>query len=103
RLAMLLDEVESSGPDVAVVALGAEVVNYSLTQAAGLRAAGLSVVHCGGGAAKRQFKMADREGARFVAVIGGDEMESGKISLKNMATGEQQQLSLAQAVELIAT
>ncbi|NWF37703.1 histidine--tRNA ligase [Mariprofundus sp. NF] len=102
RLSMLLDDKEERGIDVAVVALGADVLSYSLTQAAGLRAAGLSVVHCGGGAAKRQFKMADRESARFVAVIGGDEMESGKIALKNMANGEQQLLTLDEVVLLIS-
>ncbi|NWF37335.1 histidine--tRNA ligase [Mariprofundus sp. KV] len=103
RLAMLLDDNEEGCVDVAVVALGAEVLNYSLTQAAGLREAGLSVVHCGGGAAKRQFRMADRESARFVAVIGGDEMESGKIALKNMASGEQNILSLDEVVQAIST
>lgn len=102
RLSMLLDDADQGGVDVAVVALGAEVLSYSLTQAAGLRAAGLSIVHCGGGAAKRQFKMADRESARFVAVIGGDEMESGKITLKNMANGEQQALSVDEVVEAIS-
>jgi len=102
RLAMLLGDSEEGGPDVAVVALGPEVVNYSLMQAAGLRAAGLSVVHCGGGAAKRQFKMADRESARFVAVIGGDEMQAGKIALKNMASGEQQLLALNEVVRVVS-
>jgi len=89
RLAMLLDDVEPQKPDVAIVAIGEEVLAYSLQQAASLRAAGLSVVHCGGGAAKRQFKMADRENVRFVAVIGSDEMQAGKVTLKNMASGEQ--------------
>ncbi|ATX81197.1 histidyl-tRNA synthetase [Mariprofundus ferrinatatus] len=102
RLAMLLEDDEAAGIDVAVVALGAESINYSLTQASGLRAAGLSVVHCGGGAAKRQFKMADREAARFVAVIGGDEMAAGKVALKNMASGEQQTLTLAEVIRAVS-
>jgi len=102
RLSMLLDDSQEGRVDVAVVALGAEVLNYSLTQAAGLRDAGLSVVHCGGGAAKRQFKMADRESARFVAVVGGDEMASGKIALKEMASGKQELLTLAEAVQRLS-
>ena len=102
RLSMLLADLDQSGIDVAVVALGAEVLNYSLAQAAGLRDAGLSVVHCGGGAAKRQFRMADRESARFVAVIGGDEMASSKIALKEMASGEQQLLTLAEVVQRLS-
>jgi len=46
-------------------------------------------VHAGGGAAKRQFKLADREGARFVAVVGEDEVEKSGVMLKNLETGQQ--------------
>ncbi len=94
RLAMLLEDADETAVDVAVVALGDAVADYALQQAALLRSHGLRVVHCGGGGAKRQFKMADREGARFVAVIGSDEMAAGGVSLKNMASGEQQQVTL---------
>lgn len=92
RLAMLLDESEANAPDIAMVAIGEAVLGYSLQQAAALRAAGLSVVHCGGGGAKRQFKIADREAARYVVVIGEDEMQAGSLTLKNMRSGEQRRL-----------
>jgi len=102
RLAMLLPELPEPGPDVAVVALGDSVQGYALQIASTLRAAGLSAVHCGGGSAKRQFKAADREGARFVAVIGEDEMKQGVVSLKHMQSGEQQSLRPDAAIERIA-
>ena len=98
RLGMLLAESDAKLVDVAVVALGDAVLEYSMQQAAVLRAAGFSVVHCGGGSAKRQFKVADREGARFVVVIGEEEMQLGRVTLKEMATGEQQQLDTEQLV-----
>jgi len=101
RLAMLLGEIKAPSADIAIVALGEQVIPYSLQQSALLRHQGLSVVHCGGGSAKRQFKIADREGARFVVVIGEDEMLSGFVTLKNMATGEQQQLTFGQLVNTI--
>ncbi|MDX8404539.1 MAG: histidine--tRNA ligase [Mariprofundus sp.] len=101
RLAMLLDDIESGGPDVAVVALGEAVQAYALMQAHALRKAGLAVVHCGGGSAKRQFKMADREGVRYVAVMGADEMQGGTVMLKNMATGEQQAVASSSVAERI--
>jgi len=94
RLGMLLQADQTAMIDVAVVALGESVINYSMQQAAALRADGFSVVHCGGGSAKRQFKAADREGARFVVVIGEDEMSAGSVTLKNMANGDQQLLSV---------
>ncbi len=102
RLAMLLDDEEPAGIDVAVVALGEEVVGYSLRQANDLRAAGLSVVHCGGGSAKRQFKAADRESARFVVVIGSDEMAADKVTLKEMSTGKQNTVPLTEAIQIIS-
>jgi len=103
RLAMLLGDSEPVIIDVAVVALGEQVLSYSLQKAAKLRGHGFSVVHCGGGSAKRQFKAADREGARFVVVIGEDEMQAGVVTLKNMATGEQQQLGFEQLIDALTT
>jgi len=102
RLAMLIDGVASDKPDVAIVALGDAVSSYALIQANALRATGLSVVHCGGGGAKRQFKMADREGVRFVAVIGEDEMQAGTVMVKHMVSGEQQMIAAGEVAAYIA-
>ncbi|HID37209.1 MAG TPA: histidine--tRNA ligase [Ghiorsea sp.] len=100
RLEMLLPDRETHQPDVAVVALG-DTVEYALQQAAKLRQVGLSVIHCGGGSAKRQFKMADREGARFVVTLGEDEMNEDKLMLKNLGSGEQLKVSFDEAVTRI--
>ncbi len=101
RLAMLLPDEPCSAVDVAVVALGDSVKGHALKIASELRGGGLAVVHCGGGSAKRQFKMADREGARFVLVVGDDEMSRNVVTLKRMSSGEQHTLTLNAAVELI--
>ena len=93
RLAMLLPEVETVPLDIAVVALGDSVHGYALQQASRMREEGLSVIHCGGGSAKRQFKVADREQARFVVTIGEDEMKENRLMLKRMATGEQSKVT----------
>ena len=94
RLAMLMPDVDAHAVDVVVVALGDEALSYSLQIAKQLREQGIAVVHAGGGAAKRQFKLADREGAHFVAVVGDDEVQQGVVALKNLATGEQKQCSI---------
>ncbi|HKI59462.1 MAG TPA: histidine--tRNA ligase [Mariprofundaceae bacterium] len=101
RLAMLMPDMEATRPDVAVVALGDAVQGYAMKLASDLRASDLSVVHCGGGSAKRQFKLADRESAAYVLVIGEDEMTKGVVTLKQMRTGQQQTLTLDAAVELM--
>jgi histidyl-tRNA synthetase len=55
-----------------------------------LRRAGLKVV-CYPEAAKlqKQFKYADRIGARVTLVLGPDEVENGQVTVKNLANGEQ--------------
>ena len=102
RLEMLLPDIEASKPDIAVVALGDAVMGYALQQATKLREAGLSVIHCGGGSAKKQFKMADREGAKFVVTIGEDEMKANQVMLKNLSTGEQVQLGLDEVINTVS-
>jgi histidyl-tRNA synthetase len=44
---------------------------------------------------KSQFKKADASGARFAMVFGPDELAQGKVTLKDLGRGEQQQLPLA--------
>ncbi len=43
---------------------------------------------------KAQMKYANKLGARFSAVLGDDEIESGKARVKNMATGEETEILL---------
>ena len=42
---------------------------------------------------KAQFKYADKIGAQFVAVIGGNELAEGKAVIKSMATGESESVA----------
>jgi histidyl-tRNA synthetase len=42
-----------------------------------------------GRSVKAQFKLADREKAAFVVVVGEQELQDGTVSLKNLETGEQ--------------
>jgi len=43
---------------------------------------------------KPQMKYADKIGAEFSMVLGDNELETGKVNLKNMTTGEQVEVSL---------
>jgi len=103
RLAMLLPDTREEYPDIGIVAIGDSVSDYALNVAVELRKAGCSVVHCGGGSTKRQFKIADREHVRFVAVMGEDEMHADHITLKNMADGSQKTLGLKQVIATCST
>ena len=47
---------------------------------------------------KAQFKYADKLGAQYVAVIGGNELEKGEMNVKKMSTGESESVAFASAV-----
>lgn len=50
---------------------------------------------------KKQMSYADSNKIPYVAIIGEDEMNEGKITLKNMETGEQQKLALGEIIDLL--
>ena len=47
---------------------------------------------------KAQFKYADKLGAKYVAVIGGNELAEGVMNVKNMASGESEKVKFNDAV-----
>ena len=48
---------------------------------------------------KAQFKYADKLGAKYVAVIGGNELAEGKANVKQMATGESESVAFENFAE----
>ncbi len=52
---------------------------------------------------KKQMKYANDRKAPFVAVIGSNEMEAGKVQLKNMETGDQSLLTVEEIIEQLFT
>ena len=81
--------------DCYVVALGEKAKDHAAKVAFDLRKAGLSVEKDYlDRKMKAQFKSADRLKAKFVAVLGEDELDKGVINLKDMATGGQEEVAL---------
>ena len=50
---------------------------------------------------KKQMSYANAAGVPFVALVGENEMQAGTIALKNMQTGEQQNVTIDEAIALI--
>ena len=50
---------------------------------------------------KAKFKYADKLNIPFAIVIGDDEIAEGKVTLKNMKTGEQQTLTIEETINII--
>ena len=67
-----------------------------------LRRAGISAqLYPDAAKMKKQMNYANAEGVPYVAIIGEDELKDGKVTLKNMSTGDQQQLTSEELVELL--
>ena len=83
-------------PDLYLVNRGEQAEAVALVLARQLRAAGVCVELDGSGSAfGKQFKRADRCGARWAAVIGDEEAEAGQLRLKPLlAKGEERCLAL---------
>ena len=50
---------------------------------------------------KAKFKYANKLNVPYVAIIGEEEEKNGTVSLKNMETGEQEELSIDRLIELV--
>jgi histidyl-tRNA synthetase len=106
RLVALLEEngpLEQAGPDLFVASLGpeAEKVCFRLIQK--LRTDGLRVeAEYQTRSLKAQMKRAGKVHARYVLIVGEDELGAGKGVLKNMSDGSQVEIPLSDAESVLA-
>ncbi|HSB66744.1 MAG TPA: histidine--tRNA ligase [Anaerolineales bacterium] len=91
-----------SPAEVLVTVFDEERLNVSYEFAAELREAGIKAA-CYPEVAKlpRQFKYADRMQISTVAVIGPDEAAKGQVTVKDLASGEQQTVLRKEAVNIL--
>ncbi|MDH4089993.1 MAG: histidine--tRNA ligase [Cyclobacteriaceae bacterium] len=76
-----------------------ETLQYGFGVLAKLRAAGISSeIYPDLAKIKRQLEYANKKVVAFALVIGSAEKESGLLALKNMATGEQEKITLEQII-----
>ncbi|MCM3401533.1 histidine--tRNA ligase [Cytobacillus oceanisediminis] len=86
--------------DCYLVSLGEEAKDYTVGLLQKLRMAGYSAERDYlDRKIKAQFKAADRSNAKFVAVLGEDELKANKINVKSMESGEQTELGLDSFIE----
>ncbi|WP_226583295.1 histidine--tRNA ligase [Halobacillus litoralis] len=88
------------GLECFVVALGEDADKAAVKLTNQLRAAGVQVdKDYLGKKMKGQFKSADRLNSKYVLVLGEQELENGVINVKDMATGEQKEISLETIID----
>jgi histidyl-tRNA synthetase len=99
RLVILLQNLQTqlaAALDFYVVSRGEKAEAVSLCLAQKLRQQGFSVeLDLSGSAFGKQFKRADRSGAKACFVLGDEEATSGTVNLKWLATGEQQAIAIS--------
>ena len=98
----ILSGESGSLTDVLFIPMDKNNIEFVLKSAAEIRAAGFNVdVYCLDKGMKPKMKFANRSQVPYVALVGDSEAECGKIMLKNMTTGEQELLTVAEAIEKI--
>ena len=101
RLAMLTDAPASAGIDAALVPMGERAEAEAVRIAAELRRAGIAVDMAFRGNMKKRMAKASASGARYAIIIGDDELARGEAAVKNLQTGEQRDLALADLSEAL--
>lgn len=91
-----------SATQVLFATFGGAELNYALGWAKALRARNIAVeVYPEPTKMKKQMGYADDKRIPYVAIVGGNEMETDTVMLKNMTTGEQQQVTLDQLCTIL--
>jgi len=91
------DQEYQAGLDVFIVSLGDAAREKAFEMAHSMRRAGLAVdFDMIGRGLKAQMRYADKMRARFVAIIGDDELAAGEATVKDMSTGEQKRIAQAE-------
>jgi histidyl-tRNA synthetase len=95
-------DLPTSPSQVLVTLFSEDLYAPTLDLATRLRQAGINVeqslepIRLG-----KQIRYASRKGIPFVAILGSDELEAGKVILKNLASGEQRAYSEQEAIETL--
>jgi histidyl-tRNA synthetase len=98
----LFPESFTHSTDLLVVNFGEKEADYLLPLVAQLRQAGISCeLYPEAAKMKKQLSYADSNRIPYVAMVGENEMKEGRITLKNMVSGDQKQVTLQALIEEI--
>lgn len=101
RLAMLLDAPAPPTVEAALVPMGEAAEAAAQRILAELRRAGVAADMLFKGNMKKRMAKAAATGARFAVIIGDDELARGQAAVKDLGSGEQQDVALDRLVEAL--
>ncbi len=102
RLALLIDEPAAGPRPIAVIPVGEKGEAASLKLAHELRRSGYAVDLGYSGNVGRRMKRANKIGARAAVILGEDELARGAATLRDLDTGEQIEVPLADLKDRLA-
>ncbi len=98
----LFPEGSAASASVLFTNMGEKEAAYAVSLASAFRAEGVACeVYPDNTKLKKQFEYADRKGIPWLAIVGDQEVSSGTVTLKNLASGEQQTLPKEKAVTVV--
>ena len=96
----ILGDTKKATPSKILVIPMKETMAQALEIATKVRDAGIAAeIYFNEGKMGKKFSYADKLGIPYVVVVGEDEINTGKFKLKNMTTGEQNELDIDQIIE----
>ncbi len=97
RVLLLLEDQERAdgpGPAVLVTVMDEALASDAMGIATRLRRSGIDAdLYVGTGRLGKQLKYADRRGVRFAVIRGSEERDAGTVAVKDLASGEQQDVA----------
>jgi histidyl-tRNA synthetase len=98
----LYPEFKGDATQVLFINFGEKEQDYCLPLLFQLRDAGInSEIYPAAAKMKKQLTFANNKGIKYVVLVGSNEMESGKLTFKNMENGEQDNLTINELIALI--
>jgi histidyl-tRNA synthetase len=101
RLAMLIEAPAPLRPDAVLVPLGERAEAAAIGLLADLRRSGVACDMAFKGNMKKRMARADASGARFAVILGDDELARSEAAVKDLGTGDQRPVTLADLVEAL--
>lgn len=101
RLALMLDNKYNNYPDVVLMGLSDNFNMFLLPIIQQLISSGIKTETLYTGSVSKKFKRANKLNASFVIIIGEDEVNKNVIKLKNLKSGDQENITLNEAIKKI--
>ena len=99
----LYPEAVTTATQILFINFGEKETEYCLPILSDLRASGIRAeIYPDAAKMKKQMQYANLKSIPYVALVGENEMAAGMVTLKNMATGEQQMVPAAQLLSSLA-